>query len=177
MKLSNKALRTEIGLTVSDIPTRLSLYSLHRVQEMLLQYLMINSVFGGSITPEYPLADRHLPVPRTMHRGPSVDLVELESFVGPSMVYTKDEQGRTLGAGPGSRLQTANLNKNASQCQVETDRSSTMPGQLRIHSNLSSIVKDAADAGAPEYQPTDLLNSRNRPELGSAATTVFSRRG
>ena len=159
MKLSNKALRTEIGLTVSDIPTRLSLYSLHRVQEMLLQYLMINSVFGGSITPEYPLAARQLPPPRTMHLGPSVDLAETESIVGPSTFYTKDEQGQTLKAtGPGSRLQTANLNKNASQGQVDTDRSSTMPGQLRIHSNLSSILKQDADTGLPDClpNPTDL---------------------
>lgn len=70
LKLSVKALRTEIGLTASDIPTRLSLYSLHRVQEMLLQYLMINSVYGGSITPEYPLSSQQLPAARPMNLGP-----------------------------------------------------------------------------------------------------------
>lgn len=196
LKLSVKALRTEIGLTASDIPTRLSLYSLHRVQEMLLQYLMINSVYGGSITPEYPLSSQQLPAARPMNLGPLLDPAELDSIVGHSTVYTKEDQGvQTLkGTGTESRLQTANLNKNDSHAnnstflkvEADTERSTTihngMPSKLRIHSNLSSLLKkDLADTCVPDLQPNqlDMFNSRNHQEVGSAgcATTVFSRRG
>lgn len=55
VKLGIQALRSELGLTIQDTPTRLSLYSLHRVQEMLLQYLMINSLYNAPITQEYQL--------------------------------------------------------------------------------------------------------------------------
>jgi hypothetical protein len=112
----------------------------------------------------------------------------MDSIVGQSTVYTKDDQGaQTLkDARPGSRLQTANLNNtetvNDSHAQVETERGTTMPSKLRIHSNLSSLLKkDLADTCVPDFQPNqmDMFNSRNRQELGSAgcATTVFSRRG
>ena len=83
-----------------------------------------------------------------MNPGSQVDLGELESIVGQSTVYSKDEQGaQTLKETvTESRLQTANLNKNDSQGLVETDRSTTMPSKLRIHSNLSSLLKkDLAD--------------------------------
>jgi hypothetical protein len=112
----------------------------------------------------------------------------MDSIVGQSTVYTKDDQGaQTLkDTRPESRLQTANLNNNEtvndSHAQVETERSTTMPSKLRIHSNLSSLLKkDIADTFVPDFQPNqmDMFNSRNQQELGSAgcATTVFSRRG
>lgn len=111
-------------------------------------------------------------------------------------MYTKEDQGvQTLkGTGTESRLQTANLNKNDSHAnnstflkvEADTERSTTihngMPSKLRIHSNLSSLLKkDLADTCVPDLQPNqlDMFNSRNHQEVGSAgcATTVFSRRG
>ena len=117
-----------------------------------------------------------------------MDSAEFDSIVGQSTVYTKDDQGvQTLkGTGTESRLQIANLNKNDSHAEVETERSTSihdgLPSKLKIHSNLSSLLKkDLTDTCVPDLQPNqmDMFNSRNHQEVGSAgcATTVFSRRG
>lgn len=45
IQLGIKSIRSELGLNNKDMPSRVSLYTLNKVMDMVLQYLMINQIY------------------------------------------------------------------------------------------------------------------------------------
>lgn len=56
VKLQIEESREELGINNPNITSRVNLYSLNRVLEMMLQYLMIHSVYQNTTKDEAPAA-------------------------------------------------------------------------------------------------------------------------
>ena len=146
---------------------------------MLLQYLMINSLYNAPITPAFPLAVARPANPALQAELGATDSITQLVGSQKSTGYTQDEQGAQALKEAG----VANLNRNDSQGQVEVDGSTDAPNKMRAESNVTLLLKqaDPAENFVPDVQPNqmEMFNSGAQQELGNAGrtTTVFARRG